>query len=162
MAKRTATKRSTSQWNHDIADPQRGKEHLAESANIDDAQIGIESLQRRMAYSHTILAVVIIFDDPGACVCAQLSSCNRRDALIVAPRGYWWDGVTKAARLADNCESPVPRSCHRDRRDGNQLTCRRQETERSRDSRIFHPHRTAQSSKTRVVISRACGIRIRS
>src|SRR5271154_318775 len=38
---------------------------------------------------------------------AQLSSCMRRDALIVDPRGYRWEGVTYAALAFAHCLIPA-------------------------------------------------------
>src|SRR6185437_14529541 len=52
-------------WQQEIADAQRRKAHLAEGADIDDATVAVEPLQRRDGFTaEAVFAVVIVLDDP--------------------------------------------------------------------------------------------------
>src|SRR5271155_3768992 len=52
--------------NNYITQAQRGKQDFAEGSDINDSRIRVQALQRRnWAASKPILAVVIVFDDPG-------------------------------------------------------------------------------------------------
>ena len=82
IASRTAAKRSTrSGGNDDVADAQRREEHLAEGADVDDARVAVEPLQRRDRLALVaVLAVVVVLDaSRRRCACAQSRSCSRRD-----------------------------------------------------------------------------------
>jgi hypothetical protein len=59
------TKRATGRADDQVAHAQGGRQHFAESADVEHAGIAIESLQRsdRLALV-AVLAVVVVFDDP--------------------------------------------------------------------------------------------------
>src|SRR4029453_17937583 len=54
-------------WQNEIAHSERWKERLAESPDVHDAAISVETLQRRQRSREiAVLAVVIVLDDPGS------------------------------------------------------------------------------------------------
>src|SRR5215472_12248378 len=52
--------------NHDVTEPQGREQSLAKRADIDNARMAIEPLERRNGHALvSILVVIVVFDDPG-------------------------------------------------------------------------------------------------
>src|SRR5215470_14608931 len=92
--------------NDEIAEPQTGKEHLAEGLGVHDALVAIDTLQsRQWTTDVTKFAVVVIFDDKGARV-----ACPRQQRQTAWQRKR--DTERTLMRRSDHCETRALRLRH--------------------------------------------------